>query len=233
MAPSASPNAMNWNKMINPITSHDAFAILPENKTIHQKTPAFFSSCPSPCAKQTNKQTHPQKEKQKHTTHKTHKQKTHKLFLSISFSPLSSFFYLVRKQNKEIEDHTKMHYILHPSSANLQNVFATKQRSSWFVFLFFCFLYCKSLLPAASQTICQPPTLLLTTNWCNQTAINQPITQFFFPFPNALLPLLPAPHLPSASAHWLHEFIHISMFQFHQLHEFIRFLMLSPFAWLH
>jgi hypothetical protein len=31
----------------------------------------------------------------------------------------------------------------------------------------------------------------------------------------------------------LHEFIHISMFQFHQLHEFIRFLMLSPFAWLH
>ncbi len=112
-----------------------------------------------------------------------------------------------------------MHYILHPSSANLQNVFATKQRSSWFVFLFFCFLYCKSLLPAASQTICQPPTLLLTTNWCNQTAINQPITQFFFPFPNALL-LLPAPPLPSASAHWLHEFIH-----FH--------FSISSIAWIH
>jgi cbb3-type cytochrome oxidase subunit 3 len=147
--------------------------------------------------KQTNKQlTHRKKSKSTQPTKPTNKNP--QALSLVQFLTTQFFFYLVRKQNKEIEDHTKMHYILHPSSANLQNVFATKQRSSWFVFLFFLFFYCKSLLPAASQTICQPPTLLLTTNWCNQTAINQPITQFFFPFPNALL--LPPP-LPSASAH--------------------------------
>jgi len=87
----------------------------------------------------------------------------------------------------------------------------------FFFFFFFFFLYCKNLLPAASQTICQPPTLLLTTNWCNQTAINQSTTQFFFPFPNALL--LPPPSV-SARAHWLHEFIHF-------------YFSVSSIAWIH
>jgi hypothetical protein len=72
--------------MINPITSHDAFAILPENKTTHKKPLPSSPPVLLPAQNKTNKQTHPQKEKQKHTTHKTHK-----LFLSFSFSPLSSF----------------------------------------------------------------------------------------------------------------------------------------------
>jgi len=100
MAPSASPNAMNWNKMINPITSHDAFAILPENKTTHQKTPAFFSSCPSPCAKQnkqTNKLTHRKKSKSTQPTKPTNKNPQ---ALSLVQFLTTQCFFLSRKKNK-------------------------------------------------------------------------------------------------------------------------------------
>jgi hypothetical protein len=68
-----------------------------------------------------------------------------------------------------------MHYILHPSSANLQNVFATKQRSSWFVFLFFFFFSLLQKSIASGKPDNLPATYFITDNKLVQSDCNQSV----------------------------------------------------------
>jgi hypothetical protein len=96
-----------------------------------------------------------------------------------------------------------MHYILHPSSANLQNVFATKQRSSWFVCLFVFFLWQKPIASGKPDNL--PATYFITDNKLVQSDCNQSVDHpVLLPIPERSS----SPPLPSARAHLLHEFIH-------------------------